>query len=87
MDETTNGSSWESWFQNVASGVADKYASATWVQPFELQKMRIQALGETGYYQEGNPSGPAQNGTIAGISPGVLLLGGAALLAVLLLKD
>lgn len=88
MDETNqNGSSWETWFQNVASGVADKYASATWVQPFELQKMRIQALGETGYYQEGNPSGPAQNGTIAGISPGVLLLGGAALLAVLLLKD
>lgn len=88
MDETTqSGSSWESWFQNVASGVADKYASATWVQPFELQKMRISALGETGYYQEGAPSGNVQNGTIAGISPGVLLLGGAALLAVILLKD
>jgi hypothetical protein len=49
--------------------------------------MRISALGQTGYYQEGAPSGNVQNGTIAGISPGVLLLGGAALLAVILLKD
>lgn len=87
MEENQSGSSWETWFQNAAAGVVDKYTSATWVQPFELQKMRIAALGETGYYQEGAPSGPVQNGTIAGISPGVLLLGGAALLAVLLLKD
>lgn len=83
----TNSPSWESWFQGAASTALDKYTSATWVQPYELQKLKIQALGELGAYQEGTPSGPSQNGTIGGISPGVLLLGGAALLAVLLLKD
>lgn len=81
-----NTSSWESWFQTVAGGVADKYASATWVQPYELDKLKIMARGETSFYNEGQPTGP-QSGTIAGINPGVLLLVGAAVVAVLLLKD
>lgn len=82
--ETSN--SWESWFQTVAGGVADKYASATWVQPYELDKLKILARGQDDYYQEGQPNG-AKNGTIAGFNPGILLLVGAAVAVVLLMRD
>lgn len=81
---------WGSWFQTVAGGVVDKWSSATYQQPFEVQKLRIQALGSEGYYSEGQPGAGAQPGTMrAGLnlSPAMLLLAGAAVLAVVLLKD
>lgn len=86
MDET--GNSWESWIQKVGGGVVDKWASATYTQPYEVQKMRIQALGEQGYYSEGQP-GAASTAQRQGLqlSPMVLLLAGAAVLAVVMLKD
>lgn len=81
-----SGSSWEGWFQRVGGNVVDAWASATYSQPYEIQKLRLQALGSTGaYYAEGQPTPP--RGNLGGITPAMLLLGGAALLAVLLLKD
>lgn len=87
MDE--QGNTWESWIQNVGGGVIDKWATATYQQPYEVQKLRIQALGEQGYYTEGQP-GAAQATTQRGgfsLSPGTLLLIGGAVLAVVMLKD
>jgi hypothetical protein len=88
MDEfaaTTSGSSWESWIQGVGGKVIDQYASANWTQPFELQKLRIQAMGNDGYYTEGQAA-PVQR-SLGGISPTVMLLAGAAVVALLMLKD
>lgn len=82
------GTSWDSWMQQVGGGVIDKWASATYQQPYEIQKMRIQALGEQGYYSEGQP-GAVATAQRAGfqLTPGVMLLAGAAVLAVVLLRD
>lgn len=76
---------WETWFQDVAGSVINKAADAKFSQPYEIDRMRLQALGETGYYTEGQAM--AKGGAIGGISPTVLLIGGAVLVAVLLLKD
>lgn len=87
MDETLNtgGSNWADWFQGVVGGVVSKAADAQYVKPYDIQSLRLQALGNGGYYTEGMPG--TQQRTMGGISPGVLLLAGAAVVAVLLLKD
>lgn len=89
MDETstlnTGGSNWADWFQGVAGGVISKAADAEFVRPYDVQSMQLQALGSRGYYTEGMAGQRSIAGL--GISPGVLLLAGAALVAVLLLKD
>jgi hypothetical protein len=89
MDETTNtDSSWSEWLQKVSSGVIDKYASAQWVQPYETERMRLQALGDLGlgYYTEGQRVPMPGQQQFAGINTGTLLLIGGVLVAVLLLK-
>lgn len=85
MDETNAGSSssWETWIQRVGGNVVDAWSSSTYQQPYELQKMRIQSLGERGYYPEGKPM--AQPGSMNGISP-IMLIGGVLLLVLLLRK-
>lgn len=87
MDTTAiDNAGWASWFQNVAGGVIGKAADAQYVRPYDIQALRLQALGTEGYYQEGQAgTSPAAAG---GINTGTLmLLGGAVLLAVVLLKD
>ncbi len=87
MDESTSagGSSWESWIQSIGSKVADVAANRqTGNQNYELERLKLQALGQYGYYTEGQ-TGMRVNGM--GISSGTLLLLGAGLLAVMLLKD
>lgn len=76
---------WETWFQDVAGSVINKAADAKFSQPYEIDRLRLQALGETGYYTEGQAMSKAVG--VAGISPTVLLIGGAILVAVLVLKD
>lgn len=84
MDET--GSSWESWIQSIGSKVADvAAANQAGDQKYELERLKLQALGQYGYYTEGQTGLRAANGM--GISSGTLLLLGAGLLAVMLLKD
>lgn len=90
MDETqtidTGGSNWADWFQGVAGNVLGQAASAKYQKPYDIQSLRLQQLGANGYYTEGAP-GMYRPNTGLGISPGILLLAGAAVLAVVLLKD
>jgi hypothetical protein len=75
---------WSTWVQDVGAGLIDKAASAQYTQPYDIQKLRLEALGQAGYYNEG------QAGTrvaASGFNPMVLLLIGAAVIAVVMLKD
>lgn len=78
---------WSEWIQNIGGSLIDKAATARFVQPYELQKLELEALGQGGYYREGQP-GTRTTGQPApqGINPTVLLIGGA-LLAFVLLRD
>lgn len=78
---------WSDWFQQQAGNILGAAAQAKYVQPYEVQKLRLQALGEAGIYEEGQPGTQRPGGGIAGISPSMLLIGGAVILAVVLLKD
>ena len=76
---------WSTWVQDIGGGLLTRAADAKWVQPYEIQKLQLQALGEGGYYTEGRP-GTVQQGGIA-ISGTTMLLIGGAVLAVLMLED
>lgn len=89
MDETTldtGGSTWADWFQGVVGGVVGKAADAKYVRPYDIASLQLQALGQGGYYREGVPGTMARPVT-GGITPGVLLLAGAAIVAVMLMRD
>lgn len=75
---------WSTWVQNVGSGLIDKAASAQYVQPYEIQKLQLEALGQGGYYNEGKAG--TRTAATAGMNPTVLLLIGAAVVAVVLMK-
>jgi hypothetical protein len=76
---------WSTWFQDVAGSVIDKAATAKYQQPYEIDRLRLQALGQNGYYTEGQPGARAATG---GMNPGTLLLiGGGLLVAFLVMKD
>lgn len=85
-DTTTNAGGWESWFQNVAGSVINKAADAQYSQDYELQRLRLQALGETGFYTEGQ-TGTVRTAKVAGISPTTLLLIGGAVVLFMFMKD
>lgn len=82
--------SWETWIQDQGANLLNKAAEAKFVQPYEIDKLRIQALGELGLYAEGQPGTGAvqQRPGLFGLSQQatVLLIGGG-LLAVLMMKD
>jgi hypothetical protein len=83
------GTSWSDWLQGVAGGVIQKASEAKWVQPYQTEQMRLQALGPNGagYYAEGQrqPAAPAQ--TVAGIPKSTLLLVGGAAVVLLLVMN
>lgn len=76
---------WSSWVQEVGAGVIDKAAGAKYTQPYEIQKLQLEALGGLGYYNEGQAGARVPN--TGGFNPTVLLLIGAAVVGVMLLKD
>lgn len=79
---------WGDWFQGVAGSVIDRAAQAKYVQPYEIDKMRLQALGDMGYYTEGVPVTGAQQGTaVVGISPPMIMMMAAGLVLVMMMKD
>lgn len=87
MGDQASTGDWSSWIQGVASGVIDKAATAKWVQPYNTEQMRLQALGQAGlgYYTEGQRQG--QIAPVVGISTNTLLIiGGVAVVALLLVK-
>lgn len=78
---------WEEWFQNVAGSVIKDASQAKFTQPYEIQKLRLQALGDLGLYTEGVPQ-PAVAPGMFGMSQGALvLLALGAVVAVFALKD
>jgi hypothetical protein len=88
MDETSSGGDWSGWVQGVLGGVVDKYATSQWVQPYETERMRLQALGQMGlgYYTEGQRQQLGVPGPVAGVNTGTLLLIGGVIAVVMLLK-
>jgi len=85
MDETTSGgSSWESWIQNSGTSILGGLISNKTRDPNELAKLQIQALGQYGYYNEGQAGLMRSAG---GMNPTMLLLIGGVIVAVMLLKD
>ncbi len=76
--------SWEQWFQDVGKSVIDKAASAKYTQPYEIDKLRLQALGQLGYYTEGQAGTQVAPGTNMGP---ILLIGGALVLVMVMMKD
>ena len=78
MDES--GSSWDTWFQSVGSNIADKWSSSQWVQPYEIQKLQMQAMGPLGPYREGQAGITATKQGVT-ISPMLLILGAVVLFA------
>ena len=77
---------WEQWIQTVAGGVISVASAAKFTQPYEIDKLRLQALGSLGVYTEGQPQAVAPAG-LFGMSQGALLLIGVAVVAVFALRD
>lgn len=78
---------WEDVFQSVVSDVASKAASAKWVAPYEIQKLQLEALGQSGYYTEGQAGERAATGAGLTITPTMLLLGLGVVAVVMLARD
>lgn len=77
---------WEEWIQNVAGSVIKDASQAKFQQPYEIQKLRLQALGDLGLYTEGMPQTAAPANPF-GMSQGMLLLIALGVVAVFALKD
>lgn len=81
---------WEQWFQDVSASVINKASDAKFVQPYEIDKLRLQALGELGLYQEGQPGTGtviARPGLFGLSQQATVLLIGGGLLAFLMTRD
>ena len=78
--------SWEEWVQDVGGSVINAAADAKFTQPYQIQRLQMEALGEGGYYTEGQAGVKSRAGAIS-IEPTTLLLIGAAVVALLMLKD
>jgi hypothetical protein len=74
---------WEEWFQNQAAKLVDTKTT----QPYELQRLRLEQLGQMGYYTEGQTGTVPRPGTIAGMTTGTLLLIGGAVMLFVFMKD
>lgn len=77
---------WDAWLRTQGDKLISGYLDYKVTWPSRLQEMEIQALGERGYYTEGQRGTLPASQASAGI-PASWLLIGAALVGVLLLKD
>jgi hypothetical protein len=79
---------WQTTIQSWGSQLVDRWSAAEWVQPYEVQKMQFQALGQGGYYTEGQPNrARVQPGGEVVVTPGALLIFGALAVVLLMSKD
>ena len=76
---------WGDWAQQVGGKLIDKWSDAEWRQPYELQRAQLQALGQMGYYNEGQATISAGRNGLQ-ISPGILLIG-AVVMMVVMMRD
>jgi hypothetical protein len=78
---------WQEVAQDWGGKILDAAIDYKVTQPYEVQKLQLQALGDFGYYIEGQP-GTTQRITAAPVQiPTSLLLIGAAVVLIVLLKD
>lgn len=79
---------WQTTIGQWGTQLVDRWSAAEWVQPYEVDKLRLQALGQAGYYTEGQPGtrAPAPPAGLT-ITPNMLLLGGALVLVVMMARD
>ena len=70
---------WSDWAQSVSGSLLNKYADSKLVQPYEIQKLQRQALGQMGYYNEGQATISAGRNGLQ-ISPGILLIGAVVMM-------
>lgn len=76
---------WSEWVQGVSGSLINKWGDSKFTQPYEVQKLQMQALGQLGYFQEGQAGlNVGRNGLQ--ISPGLLMIGGIVLV-VMMMKD
>lgn len=73
---------WGDWTQQVAGSLINKASDNKWVQPYEIQKMQLQALGQLGMYQECQASVTAGRQGLT-ISPTLLLIGAVAMIVIM----
>lgn len=75
-----NSASFQDWAQEQAGKLLDLWGQAQVTQPYEIEKLRLRALGDGGYYEEGKAgtSKPASSG--GNMLP--LLVGGVILLLI-----
>lgn len=80
MDGVNNDTAWGDWFRDMGASVLDTVA--------QIEVAKTQQLGQNGYFVEGKRVTTPVNVAAqqAGISTNTLLLIGAALVAVILLK-
>lgn len=76
---------WSTWAQDVSKGLIGAWSNAKYVQPYEVQKVQMQALGQLGYFNEGQ-AGLVANRNGLQISPGLLMIGGIVLV-VMMMKE
>lgn len=83
MDEDDND--WAGWFQDVAKTVVTSATQAKFQQPYEVEKLKLQAFSQYGMpYIEGKPVQAAMGPShIAGIPTAWLLIGGVIALVVM----
>lgn len=81
----SSGTNWESWFQRAANTVVNGYNTSTANnQNYELQKLKLQSMNPYGaYYKDGQP----MMGNAGVMTPSTLLIVGAVVVAVMMLKD
>lgn len=75
---------WEEWFQDVGKTVITQAADAKFKQPYEIERLRLEALGELGTYTEGQAQQPQASGIK---NSTMLLIGGVVLLLVMMSQD
>jgi hypothetical protein len=83
MDDFTSGMDWGEYAAGIADKLLDATIAASVSNPHEIEKLKINRLGSSGYYDEGTRK---VSKTIAGVPTSALLLLGAGVVAWLLLK-
>ena len=79
----TSGDSWGSWLQNIGDRLITGYVNIEATKTAQLGQRGYYIDGQPGYYAPANRAQPALG---AGMSSGVMLLAGAAVLLLLLRK-
>lgn len=81
--DVTGGSDFGAWAARIGEKLIDATIDAEVKMPNDIERLKIERLGATGYYTEGQT---AESNSIAGVPTSALLLIGGALLVFVLLK-